>query len=96
MEKPLVNEVFADNGEHSHWNLIDVKTGANLWSENPIEDKAVGHKVENLISHEQTFEILRLIESHQKLTDGTGLTHEENQEYEDLCSVLSEILPLRF
>ena len=43
--KYLINEVFADNGEHSHWNLIDKETGENLWSESPEEDEATGHPV---------------------------------------------------
>lgn len=29
--KPIVNEVFADNGEHSHWELIDPRNGKILW-----------------------------------------------------------------
>lgn len=32
MEKPLVIERFADNGEHSHWELID-SDGNILWTE---------------------------------------------------------------
>jgi len=47
MEKPVVNEVFTDNGEHSHWNLIDAETGENLWSEFPEEDLARGHPVKS-------------------------------------------------
>lgn len=30
MEKPIINEVFADNGEHSHWELINAETGELL------------------------------------------------------------------
>lgn len=44
-KEPIVNEVFSDNGEHSHWNLIDPETGENLWSEDPEEDEATGHPV---------------------------------------------------
>jgi hypothetical protein len=47
VEKPVVNEVFTDNGEHSHWNLIDAETGENLWSEFPEEDLARGFPVNN-------------------------------------------------
>lgn len=32
MEKPIIKEVFADNGEHSHWVLIDNNSGEVLWS----------------------------------------------------------------
>lgn len=37
MEKPIINEVFADNGEHSHWELIDSESGKLLWSEDITE-----------------------------------------------------------
>ena len=30
MNKPKVIEKFADNGEHSHWELIDSDTGIVL------------------------------------------------------------------
>lgn len=33
MKKPILNEKFADNGEHSHWELIDANTGEVLWEE---------------------------------------------------------------
>ena len=38
-DKPVVSEAFADNGEHSHWRLIDRETGKLLWSEFLEEDK---------------------------------------------------------
>lgn len=31
-------ERFADNGEHSHWEFIDVKTGETLWSQNESDE----------------------------------------------------------
>lgn len=31
--KPLVREVFADNGAHSHYELLDAETGKVLWTE---------------------------------------------------------------
>ena len=43
--EPMVQPVYADNGEHSHWCLIDKTTGEKLWSENPEECKAMGHPV---------------------------------------------------
>lgn len=36
--KPVLTEAFADNGEHSHWRLIDPDTGDLLWTEDPKED----------------------------------------------------------
>jgi len=32
-DKLVIVEAFADNGEHSHWYLIDSKTGATIWEE---------------------------------------------------------------
>lgn len=40
MEKPIINEVFSDNGEHSHWELIAAETGELLWSED-IEESNI-------------------------------------------------------
>lgn len=37
MKKPYVFECFTDNGEHSHWELLNPETGETLWSENPGE-----------------------------------------------------------
>lgn len=33
MKQPLVVERFTDNGEHSHWALIDTEDGKDLWDE---------------------------------------------------------------
>lgn len=32
-DKPILNEVFADNGAHSHWELIHPMNGKILWTE---------------------------------------------------------------
>ena len=40
MEKPFLEDHKADNGEHSHWNLIDSETGELLWTEDPEEEMA--------------------------------------------------------
>jgi hypothetical protein len=44
-EKYLLIEVFADNGEHTHYALIESTTGIKVWSEDPAECKAQGHPV---------------------------------------------------
>jgi hypothetical protein len=36
--KPIVVEAFTDNGQHSHWRLIDPETGYIIWTEDPEED----------------------------------------------------------
>lgn len=35
LNKPTIVEQFADNGAHSHWELINTNTGEILWSEWP-------------------------------------------------------------
>lgn len=47
-EKPLVVPVYCDNGEFSHWTLIEAGTGKKLWSEDPKECKAMGYPVEEI------------------------------------------------
>ncbi len=39
MDKPIVIERFADNGDHSHWELVSAQTGNNLWSEMDVDDE---------------------------------------------------------
>lgn len=43
--KPTLVEVFSDNGEHSHWTLVNPENGEKLWSEDPDECKAMGYPV---------------------------------------------------
>ena len=49
MKKPTIIEVFACNGHHSHWALIDSETGDKVWSEAPEECKAMGFPVEEVL-----------------------------------------------
>lgn len=41
MKEPKVIEKFADNGEHSHWELIAPDTGILLWSEDSNVDEII-------------------------------------------------------
>lgn len=43
MNKPIIVEVFADNGEHSHFKLINVDNGEVLWEE-PETDLQICYK----------------------------------------------------
>jgi hypothetical protein len=61
--EPLLNRVYADNGEFSHWQLIDPTTGENLWSQNPNEDAAQGYPVKpsgekQRLTHDQCKDIV--------------------------------------
>ena len=41
MQQPIIKECFADNGEHSHWELINSETGEKLWTEEEKEDNHI-------------------------------------------------------
>lgn len=45
MDKPIIIEQYADNGEFSHWHLIKEETGEVLWSSFPEETIAQGQKI---------------------------------------------------
>lgn len=44
MSKPILDEQFSDNGEHSHWHLTN-EYGQVLWSSFPEETRARGQKI---------------------------------------------------
>ncbi len=43
MEKPTIVERFADNGEHSHWELVDTETSVVLWTESEEGENPCPH-----------------------------------------------------
>ena len=66
MNRPTIVERFADNGDHSHYALIDTETGELLWSEAPEEeiqeliDKSPTGSCMNIISEEGLSELYRI------------------------------------
>lgn len=69
MKKPILDEQFADNGEHSHWHLIDSEEGMVLWSSFPEETIAKGQKIHTPygVLENQIEEIERLKAENSKL-----------------------------
>ena len=68
MEKPILVEVFADNGEFSHWKLVNVETGETIWEE--PEDGVDSHEIQRLKSliskrDELIFSMVRSTHSYQ-------------------------------
>ena len=45
LEEPVLRSVYADNGAHAYWTLLDRETGEKLWSEDPTECEAMGYPV---------------------------------------------------
>jgi len=41
MNKPTIVEKYTDNGEHSHWQLVNSDTGTVLWEEQSPEDEII-------------------------------------------------------
>lgn len=58
MEKPIINEVFADNGEHSHWELINAETGELLWSED-VEESNIRWTGKPLTENKKNSDVLK-------------------------------------
>ncbi len=86
MKKPIVNEVFADNGEHSHWELVGVEDGDILWTEteSPSEEwvgvkaietlkKYAGGVYETPTIHDPGQVIMNLCEMILKLPSSPGI-----------------------
>ena len=62
MKEPKVIEIFADNGEHSHWQLVN-EMGEVVWSEDPSEITSTDQSdLSNQRKVEKYDEIKRMIE----------------------------------
>lgn len=84
--KPVLNEAFADNGEHSHWELIDGNNGKILWSEQLATDGREQEK-ENVLGR-----VLEQAERIQKLQ--SSLTEKEKM-VNELEKVLTGLVNLK-
>ena len=74
MTEPKIIEVFSDNGDFSHWHLINIENGEVLWSSFQEETLAMGQKIANP-------EIERLKKHNEKMKEALEfwqLTFNEN------------------
>lgn len=91
MKKPILVERFADNGEHSHWDLIDSETQETMWTgdqelkNNPkkvvidviqYENGSISHALYSGYKALETIAILQL--SLQRLTNQCLGTPDDN------------------
>lgn len=98
VNKPKLVEVFADNGEHSHWTLIDPVNGEKLWSENPEECAAMGYPVKK---NRKTLKLNKTMEW-KEIKSSNNLPKEEEHEEHDWTipdedgniNVPDELMPL--
>lgn len=69
MEKPIVIGRSADNGELSHWELIDTASGSVLWSEdeeNCLQKKTDWEEVMQDIAEKYNIQIPVQVEEYLK------------------------------
>jgi exonuclease VII large subunit len=88
--KPILEEAFTDNGEHSHWRLIDPVTGVNLWSQDPTEDAAIGYPIASVREECEKNEASRTHAQLRKIVAG------QKEEIERLKAELKEKEVARF
>lgn len=62
---PILEAVYADNGEHSHYRILDTVTGENLFSEDPEEDARLGLPVKSSI-YEKMWNTLKAESGYRK------------------------------
>lgn len=51
MEKPIINEVFDDNGKHLFWELLSAETGELLWNEDVNDYIPTDETIEEVLKH---------------------------------------------
>ena len=78
--EPKVIEVFSDNGEHSHWTLINPESGVKLWSEDPQECKSMGYPVTEAIANQDNN---KWVSVEERLPEYEGLYLIFNEEGQD-------------
>jgi hypothetical protein len=83
MEEPKVNEVFAGNGEHSHYELLN-DNGVVLWSE--ITDEA--NTISNLVADLSSFKriVLYLEKVHEMLE--LDFDNQEEKEKDQISEIV--------
>jgi hypothetical protein len=91
-KKPDIKEfllipVYADNGEHSHYTLIESSTGIKVWSEDPQECKAQGYPVNSQVEDQE--ELSKHILNNGGDHDGQPCTYtvcySDQEEVKDKC-----------
>lgn len=74
--KPLLVEVFSDNGEHSHWTLVNPLDGSKLWSESPEECKSMGYPVKQSVNEKLVEALKELVYQVEQYSKGEIATQD--------------------
>jgi hypothetical protein len=76
-KKPDIKEfllipVYADNGEHSHYTLIESSTGIKVWSEDPEECRAQGYPVNSQVEDQEEQDLFQWLKDERNVLQNTG------------------------
>lgn len=82
-EAPTLVERFADNGEHSHWDLVDTDTSETLWSEENLQLPSKQDYEEVLKGHRE------LVKELDVLINGKNAAKQAS-----LCDIVSQLKAL--
>ena len=91
MEKPILVERFSDNGEHSHWELID-KNGEVLWDswDKPFSSKEEDEKlIDNLQKRQKELDEL-IADYKEKLSNQSNNKMESDNDIIGMLFKLNE------
>jgi hypothetical protein len=68
----LLSPVYADNGEHSHYTLIESSTGIKVWSEDPEECRAQGYPVNSQVEDQEEQDLFQWLKDERNVLQNTG------------------------
>ena len=82
--KSILNDVFNDNGEFSHYQIIDSDTGVILWSEAEDEQKIVEQNKTAIDEKKRMALLQKVVERLNEKIQGNGIDCGMSENYRDL------------
>ena len=82
--KSILNDVFCDNGEFSHYQIIDSDTGVILWSEAEDEQKIVEQNKAAIDEKKRVALLQKVVERLNEKIQGNGIDCGMSENYREL------------
>ena len=82
--KSILNDVFCDNGEFSHYQIIDSDTGVILWSEAEDEQKIVEQNKTAADEKKRMALLQKVVERLNEKIQGNGIDCGMSENYREL------------
>ena len=82
--KSILNDVFCDNGEFSHYQIIDSDTGVILWSEAEDEQKIVEQNKTAIDEKKRVDLLQKVVERLNEKIQGNGIDCGMSDNYRDM------------